>query len=284
MKKIAENTYIESAYPGVLVGAVLRPRGLLLIDAPLRPDDGRAWLAALHDKGASNNRLLVNLDAHPDRTVGARALNATVIAHNETAAHFRSRSSLFKAQNESTGAAWESVSGLTGLRWLPPGLSLSAAAAVAFDDTGLLLEHHPGPQLGSLWVHLPEDGILFIGDTVPIKQPPFLAHADIEAWLTSLSLLSSKQFAGYTILSSRGGPITKPHIQALQKFLKDVKTRLDRLGRRKGLPAATEKIAANLFTKYKYAPNADDSFANRLRYGLHHYYTRRYRSNPKSSS
>jgi len=284
MKKIASEVYIESAYPGVLVAAVVLPRGTLLIDAPLQPEDGHAWLAALRGKGASSNRLLVSLDSHPDRTIGARALNAPIIAHSASASRFRSRASMFKAQNETTGSAWESIPGLTGLRWLPPAVSFSSSAGISFDDKLIQLEHHPGPEDGSLWVHLPEHKLLFVGDCVPVNQPPFLAFADINAWLDDLERLLSPAFSGYTILSSRGGEVSAAHIRDLRRLLKDIKGRLDRLAQRKSHPSATDKVAANLLSKYKLAAKPDDPFAQRLRYGLHQNYTRRFRSAPKTAS
>ena len=36
MQSIASNTYYETIYPGVTLGAVIMPRGTLMIDAPLR--------------------------------------------------------------------------------------------------------------------------------------------------------------------------------------------------------------------------------------------------------
>jgi hypothetical protein len=37
------------------------------------------------------NAVLINLDAHPDRTLGVRAMDCTVIAHEKTAQAFRNR-------------------------------------------------------------------------------------------------------------------------------------------------------------------------------------------------
>ena len=64
MKKVASGVYIEDSYPGVTIGAVVLEKGIVLIDAPLRPDDGYAWQNSLRELGNSPNRLLVNLDSH----------------------------------------------------------------------------------------------------------------------------------------------------------------------------------------------------------------------------
>ena len=81
MKKIASGVYLEKAYPGVMVGAVSVDERLLLIDAPLRPDDGREWLNALRNTHHGSDRMLVYLDSHTDRTLGGQVLESTIIAH-----------------------------------------------------------------------------------------------------------------------------------------------------------------------------------------------------------
>ena len=43
MQAIASGIYYESNYPGVTLGAVIMPRGTLMIDAPLRPEDARTF-------------------------------------------------------------------------------------------------------------------------------------------------------------------------------------------------------------------------------------------------
>src|SRR4030042_1980336 len=123
MQQIDRGIYIENTYPGVTIGAVLLPMGTVLIDAPLRAEDARAWLNVLYNLGAKPNRMLVNLDAHPDRTLGARSMECTIIAHQKTAQVFRGRPSVFKVQNAESGSGRESYAELVGTRWALPVLT-----------------------------------------------------------------------------------------------------------------------------------------------------------------
>ena len=43
MHAIAKTVFIEDRYPGVVLGAIVRPRGLVQIDAPPSPEDSRVW-------------------------------------------------------------------------------------------------------------------------------------------------------------------------------------------------------------------------------------------------
>lgn len=277
MKKIAKNIFVEDDYPGVTLGALQLEGGALLIDSPPRPEDARAWLAALRELGINAVRMLVNLDSHPDRTIGARAMNTTVIAHNDTVEVFDSRSAMFKAQNADSGAEWESCSGLSGIRWQPPNISFSDVTNLKWGEYEVALEHHAGPSPGSTWVVIPAHNIVFVGDAVTVKQPPLLENADITSWVTSLDLLLSDEYSKYTIISGRGGSASVQAVRDLRKFLVDVEKRLERLDNQKGHPDATEKLVPKLLDRFKFPAKLHEMYNNRLRYGLFHYYTKHYR-------
>ena len=274
MKKIKTDIYLESTYAGVTVGAVLLERGTVLIDAPLKPEDGRAWLAALEKQGALPLRLLVNLDAHPDRTLGAQILEAEVVAQREAARQFQHRSAVFKALKQETGAEWEQLSGLSGLRWVTPRAIYSEQASLRLGESEVRLEHHPGPSAGASWAILPKSKVVFIGDAVVAKQPPFLALAHIPSWVEALDVLLSKDFKDYRVISGRGAVIGPTVIRNQRRFLKDVESRLGRLAKRKAAAKEAEKLAPKLLEKYKYPKKYEGIYGQRLRHGLRQYYER----------
>ncbi len=47
MQSISDSVYIEDHYLGSTLGVIQQPRGLVQVDAPPAPEDGRAWRAAL---------------------------------------------------------------------------------------------------------------------------------------------------------------------------------------------------------------------------------------------
>jgi glyoxylase-like metal-dependent hydrolase (beta-lactamase superfamily II) len=136
------------------------------------------------------------------------------------------------------------------------------------------LEHYAGPSSGSIWVRLPEEKIVFVGDAVLKNQPPFFAGANIIDWIAALNLLLSPAFKGYTIISSRGGVVTTNIIKTQLDFLKHVHDKLDKVMAKKPKPAATEKLVTSLLTWFKAPAARQKQFAQRLRYGLLHYNSR----------
>ncbi|MFM8370244.1 MAG: MBL fold metallo-hydrolase [Chloroflexota bacterium] len=276
MQEITKNIFIEDQFLGVTLGVIVTPRGLIQIDAPPSPEDARSWRASLMNLGGGIDRLLINMDAHPDRTLGARAMDCTVVAHEKTAYIFRTRPSTFKAQGEETGADWESIPGLGSVRWAPPEISFVDQMTLHWGSSPVMLEHRPGPSNGSIWVHMPEEKVIFVGDMVMKNQPPFLAGSNLKAWLESLDLLLESDYKGYTFISSRGGVVNTSVIKAQYDFLKHVHDKLNKSTSKKPNPAAVEKLVTSLLTWFK-APSArQKQFAQRLRYGLMHYNARQY--------
>lgn len=276
MRKIVSGVYFEEAYPGVTLGAVALPKGVVMIDAPLRPGDGGAWQKTIREIGGGSNRFLVNLDPHPDRTLGVRIMDSTVLAHEAAAEVSYQRPAIFKAQVVESGAAWEMCTGLSGIRWLPPDIVYTDRASLHLEGTEVVAEYHPGPEAGASWLVLPEKKVAFIGDAVPVKQPPFLANADLDAWTETLDLLLSKEYKEYKLVSGRGGLVGEKEIRDVRRFIKNVDRQLERLSKRRASPQATDKMVETLLATIESPAKYRNFYSQRLQYGLYHYYARHY--------
>jgi cyclase len=283
MEQLAKNVYIEDKYTGVTLGVISQPRGLIQIDAPPSPEDGRSWRASLMGMGGGSERVLINLDAHPDRTLGVRAMDCTVIAHEKTAQAFRNRPNTFKAQGDETGSNWEAIPGLGSVRWAPPEISFVDQMSLYWADTPIILESHPGPSSGAIWVILPEEKIIFIGDAVIKSQPPFLAYADLSAWIETLNTLLDPKFKGFTIVSSRSGIVNQQAIRQQLEMLKRIHDRLEKLGKKKPGVGVTDKLAEQILKDFRAPAERKKQYLHRLRYGLNLYYMRHYHPSNRHS-
>jgi len=283
MQEIAKHVYIEDQYPGVTLGAISLPHGLIQIDAPPSPEDGRSWRASMLNLNGGIERLLINLDAHPDRTLGVRAMDCTVVAHEKTAQAFRNRPNTFKAQGDETGADWELVAGIGSVRWAPPEISFTSHMAIEWSNLQVLLEHHPGPTQGASWVIIPELKIVFVGDLVAKDQPPFLAFANIPEWLTALDVLLN-DYQNFTIVSGRSGIVSYAVAQEQRKLLESIESQLEALAQKQSAPEAVEALIPPILTAMDYPVERQKQYAQRLVFGLRHYYSRRYRPTATSET
>jgi glyoxylase-like metal-dependent hydrolase (beta-lactamase superfamily II) len=276
MQSIADNVYIEDHFLGVTLGVVQQSRGLIQIDAPPSPEDVRSWRGALMSLSGGSERILVLLDAHPDRTLGVRGMECTVLAHEKTTQVFRARSTTFKAQGTETGSDWETIPGLGTVRWAAPEISFTSQLSLHWDDAPVLLEHHAGPTPGAVWVVLPVQKVVFVGDLVSKNQPPFLAHADLSEWLEALELLSSDEYRGFTVVSGRGGTVSSATIKAQIDLLERIHERLEKMARRGTSPDATEKWIEPFVKSFRSSAVRHKQYLQRMRYGLRYYYSRHY--------
>jgi uncharacterized sulfatase len=283
MDAIAKNVYIEERFPGVTLGVIVQSRGLIQIDAPPAPEDGRSWRASLMGMGNGHERVLINLDSHPDRTLGVRMMDCTVIAHEQTARAFQNRPNTFKAQGDETGANWEAIPGLGSVRWAPPEISFVSKMSLHWSDTPVILESHPGPTSGAIWVILPEEKVVFVGDAVLKGQPPFLAHADIPAWMEALDYLQGPDFKGYTVIGGRDGTLSPQAIKSQYEFLKKLNTKIEKLGAKKSAAAnVTDKLADQVLKEFKAPAAKHKQYSHRLQFGLRNYFARHYVSAARS--
>ena len=276
MHLINRGIYYEDTYLGVTLGALVFPHGTILVDAPLRPEDTRSWRSALMSLRGGSNRLMISLDSHLDRTLGARSMECTILSHQKTAQAYRNRPLIFKGQNIESGAEWEGYNDAIGTRWASPDITFTDRMTLHWGGPEVVLEHHPGPAPGAIWVIIPEEQIIFVGDAVVPDQPPFLSNAEPEAWLETLDLLYT-QYKNYLIVSGRAGLIAREAIRAQVSHLKKIAKQMDRLATKNASPEMTEDLIPRLLSDLTYPPEYHEKYVHRLRAGLYQYYNRQYR-------
>ncbi|HWR65565.1 MAG TPA: hypothetical protein VN364_05560 [Bellilinea sp.] len=278
MQEILEHVFIERSYPGVTLGAINWPHGLVLIDAPFRAEDTRSWRSSLLNLSGGVDRLLVNLDAHVDRTLGVRAMECMVAGHERMAEVFRNRPVSFKTQGTETGAEWEEYNGLGSIRWSPPELTFNTSLHIHWNESPLVLESHAGPASGAIWAVLPCQSLAFIGDAVVFGQPPFLAAADLSAWITTLELLGSPTYQNYLLVNGRNGLVTQKHVHQMLDFLKEAQAMLKQLSDSRASAADTVALVPVLLKFFDIQADRTEQYTNRLKWGLAQCFTRNFRS------
>jgi len=283
MQELFSNLYIEQGYPGVVLGAITLPHGLVLIDAPFRQEDVRSWRAALINLGGGVDRLLVNLDAHMDRTLGSRAMECTVVAHEALATILRNRPATLKAQGLETGAEWELYEITGSARWAPPEITFTERMQIFWNDAPLVLEYRPGPSTGAIWVHVPEHKVVFVGDAVVYPQPPFLAQANIPEWLRTLEVLASEEYRDYLIVGGRTGLITQKEVRYQIEFLQDVQRELEALAAANAEAERVQSLVPDFLKRLEVPADRAALYEQRLKHGLTRYFLRHFRSSEESA-
>ncbi len=272
MQEIARDVFIESKYPGVVVGAIRSAHGQILIDAPLRMEDVRSWRTSLEKISGGDERLLINLDTHLDRTLGVKGMECMVIAHHKSIMMIRSRPQTSKNQEKETCATWESYDGLSSIRWIPPEITFDEKVYLNWGNNEIILEHHFGANAAGVWVSIPTQKVIFVGDSVVNQQPPFLAFADMDEWLNDMKLLLSIRFRDYKIVNGRNGLVTQNDVREMVRMINSIRTPFERLKEKRADCEEVYNLASKILRQFDDQPDSQEIFLNRLKWGLSMYY------------
>jgi len=274
MREVTSGVFWETKFLGVRVGAVAGDDGMLLVDCPIRAEDSREWLATLADLGRP--RYLAALDYHPDRVLGARTLDLPLIAHDLTRQVIGGWPDTFKGNTAPIGAEADRLKRVTGVRKAIPELTFSDFMVLHMGAREVVLQHHPGPTAGSIWVEIPEARLAFIGDAVMLSEPPYLGEADPESWLATLEAARKPPYDRYTLLPSKEARVRGDEIAAMIRFLRKIINRLERLGSKGASAEAAAASASSLLDGFRLSAARREQALLRLQTGLARLYTRIY--------
>ena len=277
MHEVEPGIYYTEDYPGLTLGAIVLPRGIIFIDAPLRPEEGYAWKSAVfYNNEDLAHTFLGNLDSHPDRTMGAKVMKCSIIAHQKAAERIREYPVVFRGELPKSGAEWEKHSETMGLKWAVPNMTFTKKIEFHWGGPSTILEHHPGPRPDAIWVIIPDRKVAFVGDAVLRDNPPFLAYADIPRWIEALNMLNGPDFESFTIISSRGGIVSSAIIKKQIKNFKYLFKRTEKLAKKNAPPEAVSDLASAIIDDFTADTEQYDFYLQRLRHGLYQYYMNHY--------
>lgn len=272
MKKIAPNVYAETGYPGVNVGFVVTPPGAIAIDAPTLPHDARAWRQKVIETANGPILYVILTDAHLDRMLSVGLFEAPIVATRATY-----EQAVAYADSDRRGAAenWARMYSPEGTASLPetpvvlPEILFTDSLTLHKGGVDITVQRIAGSAPGSAWVYLPEQDVLFTGDTLVAKTHPFLADApDTRAWLETLKALRQPRFADTTIVPGRGPICNQSATRPLGKYIALVRQRARSLRATGQARADKTAVVAELLSLFPVADEEYESVQQRIRAGL----------------
>jgi glyoxylase-like metal-dependent hydrolase (beta-lactamase superfamily II) len=270
MRKIKKNVFLENRFSGVQLGLIVTDDGLLLIDSPIRLEDGRAWLNQVAEFGVPHYTVL--LDHHPDRVVGARDLGMPIIGQRYTRQHLASKSDSFKGSAHPIGAETDRLKRITGVSRSIPDLTFLRKIKIRMGSSQIEIWHSPGPTPGAAWVVSHEYKVVFIGDAVWISEPPYIGQANLGDWLTSLDTLRSPKLDTYQLISSREGPVKRSDINAMARLVRKFQIRTERFSKKEDPEPIIETATDEIMRGFKLSENRGDVARYRVQTGFEDLY------------
>ncbi|UCG23506.1 MAG: hypothetical protein JSW55_15365 [Chloroflexota bacterium] len=224
MKEIADGVFIETAYEGVNVGAILTGDGVVCIDMPSYPRDARDWtnrVERLHGRGVM---YLILTDYHGDRVLNTRWMNAPIVTHQVVSDKLSGYDRRYPQQLLDSLVQRNPLLGreLTSSPVDQAAVSFSEMMTLHPAGRDLTLISAAGPTPGNIWVHWPDGGVLFIGDSLVGGTHPPLSEMCLYDWIASLERLEAGIDDVKTIVPGRGESGGQESITALMLYLRHI--------------------------------------------------------------
>lgn len=269
MQEIAPQVYVETLYEPVTLGAIATGDGWVCIDAPTYPEQAEAWREALAAVDDGPIHTLILTDAHRDRCLTAATFEATVVIQRDGAAQLLALEPDFTtlAANELSRTSDE-LAEIADLSLPRPNVSFQPCLTLYAGETPIEVIERPGPLPSSAWVRLPQQRIVFAGDTVLTTRHPHLAGPTSKAWLETLNQTRKDIQAGWTVVAGRDGVVQGEDTLALSEYLRVARRRVSsQLRTRSGLPEL-DQIVPELLEQFPYSPSARMAVEQRIRASL----------------
>jgi cyclase len=274
MDKLSPNVYVETGYRGSTVGAILTPIGVICVDTPLLPVDARHWRQQIAQLTRQPIAYLIYTDGHRDRVLGHQWLGGLPVAHEATWEKMRSYGDALRQQVveflSHHGAPEAATEISQHLQLGLPQLTLSDGGSLTLHTAKPRVTVRPvgGANAGSLWVELPDQGIVFAGDLVTLNTHPFMSESNTKTWLERLAELRDPAYFASKVVPGRGTTFRRAETQKVTEYLTDMRTEVQQmLTARRGKFDATE-LAPNFIERFPGPPGEHERIQRRVKAGL----------------
>lgn len=269
MKEVAPRVFVEWNYALVTIGAILTDEGWICIDTPPYPRDAWAWRAELERISDLPIRYIVNTDQHRDRILGDMWFEAPVVVQEAAARHMLDLKSNFVSQAaEELSNNDNQLVEIASVQLTPPQVSYDDSLTLYCGEREVVLYHRPGACYGNSWLALPDEKLLFAGDSVVANQHPPITEGRTSAWLQTLSELQSDAYKGWTIVPGRGKPISSDEVKPLADYLSTLRRRVASLSKSGRPRSELGGVVGELLGAFPHPPGQRDEIQRRIRAGL----------------
>ena len=228
MLNVTENVFAETNVRGCNPGYVITSEGVVVIDTPQLPTHAVRMRQEVEKKGPI--RYLINTEHHVDHIVGNYYFNGagTVISHIEVYKEFMvaypeinpyAYAKEAVTMDDPEGEAIFPDEETYFANCNKPTITFEGNMTIRLGDHTFELISTPGHTPGQIAVFIPEEKVVFTGDTIFNQCQTWLYASDVDGWLESLEVL--KALDADHIVPGHGPICTKKEIDVQRAFLQE---------------------------------------------------------------
>jgi cyclase len=264
MQKISSRIYVENGFRSCNTSFVVTKEGVVLIDTPMVPSEGKKWAQII--AGYGQMRYVIDTEPHYDHAFGNCWFGGTVVGQ-EGARQSLMTADLNELMRILKEGAPESLPLGSDFHVRPPEITFNDKLTLHLGELTFQLMHLPGHTAHQIAVYIPEEKALFTGDNI-VQMIPIMFQARPRGWLESIQKM--QQLDIVRIIPGHGNVCGKDFLAEMSRrlhfWIDKVQAALD-----KGwsLKETHEKITA----APDYPPEAKEPrAAEMVRMGIDHLY------------
>jgi cyclase len=270
MQEIAPGVYVKTDYDGANVGCIVTEAGVIVVDTPLIPADGKAWAAEVA-KLADRVLYVFNTDHHRAHILGNQYFDAPVIGHEvawkEISGYkdtFIDRTkNIFKKQPE-IAAQFDEIT------LKKPEITFTERLRLKKGGREVEFVYLGGHTPATSGVWLPTERILFTGDVVVVGEHPSLGQSISKEWLEVLTRLR-KMSLSY-IVPGHGPLCNVEATEPVSEYIRIMRSKV-RSQYRSGRTKSEAAVVINQMIDYfPYRPGDKSFVEKRIRAGISRVY------------
>jgi glyoxylase-like metal-dependent hydrolase (beta-lactamase superfamily II) len=125
-----------------------------------------------------------------------------------------------------------------------------------------------GATPGSVWVELPDQGVVFAGDLVTQNTHPFMSEAATLKWLDRLAELRDSNYFATKIVPGRGGSYRRADTQKVATYLTDMRQRVRQLMTERRSKFDAAELVPDFLHRFPIPDSEHERVQRRIRAGL----------------
>jgi len=226
LEELAPGVFLSRDYWHGNVSFITSERGALLIDMPVRPWEAKDWRHVLRENGVVTFFGLVNTDYHPEHMFGNEAVMPVRTFGHDAALKPIDKyktSGLDRLVDDLAEDDPTLATGLADIEIFEPEVGVDDRVTLHLGDRQAQVIHMPGHTPASLVVYLPEERILFAGDTVWNREHPAMYDADTLAWIDTLRRMQGMDVD--LLVPGEGEPCGKDVLAPLIDYIVEMRER-----------------------------------------------------------
>ncbi len=225
MEKINDNTYTETEFLGCNPSFVVTSEGIVMIDAPQRPDQAFRWRKEIETFGKV--AYIINTDHHRDHAIGDYYFSAETIIHEGTMKKLTAPEYVEACRTWVKLLDPQSGPVIDHYFVRKPKFTYTSRMTLYMGKDLFELIHVRSHTADETLVYMPEKKVLFTGDTVCTNGIPSLYESYPLEWLDALQLIEDLDFG--VLVPGHGKVGNKDSVRVFQKELKSLINRAQEL-------------------------------------------------------